>query len=97
MKPTSISTGALLFAIVLCISVIPASCTKELTPVNVDVEGLAIKGYDTVAYFTVGKPVKGNKKYEVTWNGAKWRFSTEDNAELFRAAPEKYAPKYGGY
>ena len=59
--------------------------------------GKAIKGYDPVAYFTAGKPVKGNKKYKVEWNDAKWLFSSQENADLFKADPSKYAPQYGGY
>jgi hypothetical protein len=97
MKLSRLSEKCLLFVFVLCVSLILASCSKKLTNVNVNSDGVAIKGYDTVAYFTVGKPVKGDEKYEVIWNGAKWRFSIPDHAELFVSAPEKYAPKYGGY
>ena len=57
----------------------------------------AINGYDTVAYFTVGKPVKGQDALATEWMGAKWKFSTQAHLDLFRANPEKYAPQYGGY
>lgn len=57
----------------------------------------AIGGYDTVAYFTEGKPVKGSTKYVATYKGAAWRFSSKENLDLFNASPEKYAPQYGGY
>jgi YHS domain-containing protein len=57
----------------------------------------AINGYDTVAYFTVGKPVKGQDSLVYEWNGAKWKFSTQAHLDLFKAMPEKYAPQYGGY
>jgi YHS domain-containing protein len=57
----------------------------------------AINGYDTVAYFTVGKPVKGQDSLVHEWNGAKWKFSTQAHLDLFKASPEKYAPQYGGY
>ena len=57
----------------------------------------AVSGYDTVAYFTEGKPVKGGKNYKTKYMGATWLFSTEDNLELFKANPEQYAPQYGGY
>lgn len=66
-------------------------------PINADWLGVAIKGYDTVAYFTEGKPVKGDKMHEFTWKGAKWRFSTAAHRQMFAADPEKYAPRYGGY
>ncbi len=57
----------------------------------------AINGYDTVAYFTVGKPVKGEDTLAYEWMGAKWKFSSQANLDLFKANPEKYAPQYGGY
>jgi YHS domain-containing protein len=57
----------------------------------------AINGYDTVAYFTQSKPVKGTDALATDWQGAKWKFSTQANLDLFKANPEKYAPQYGGY
>ncbi len=57
----------------------------------------AINGYDTVAYFTVGKPVKGLDSLAYEWNGAKWKFSSQAHLDLFKGSPEKYAPQYGGY
>ena len=57
----------------------------------------AILGYDTVAYFTEGKPVKGQDGFVTEWMGAKWKFASQTNLDLFKAAPEKYAPQYGGY
>lgn len=57
----------------------------------------AIKGYDTVAYFKENKPVKGKDDFVYTWKGAKWKFSTKENLEAFKADPEKFAPQYGGY
>ena len=57
----------------------------------------AINGYDTVAYFTVGKPVKGQDNLTTDWKGAKWKFSSQAHLDLFKATPEKYAPQYGGY
>ena len=57
----------------------------------------AINGYDTVAYFTVGKPVKGQDSLATDWMGAKWKFSSQANLDLFKTNPDKYAPQYGGY
>lgn len=57
----------------------------------------AILGYDPVAYFTEGKPVKGQDSVAYDWMGAKWKFSTQAHLDLFKASPEKYAPQYGGY
>ena len=59
--------------------------------------GLAIKGYDSVAYFTEGKAVKGNEKYAFSWNEAVWHFSSAEHRELFAANPKKYVPHRGGW
>ena len=70
---------------------------KAVDPVNTNSKGLALKGYDTVAYFTAGEPTVGIEQHEHDWQGAKWRFSSEANLEKFKADPGKYAPQYGGY
>lgn len=57
----------------------------------------AINGYDSVAYFTQNAPVKGLDANTFDYKGAKWKFSSAANLELFKANPEKYAPQYGGY
>ncbi len=57
----------------------------------------AVSGYDTVAYFTQNKPVKGDSSYSTQYKGANWHFSNTANLEMFKADPEKYAPQYGGY
>ena len=64
---------------------------------NVDWKGVAIKGYDPVAYFTEKMPVKGDSDFEYVWSGAKWRFASSDNLEMFKSDPDKYAPRYGGH
>ncbi|KGY14353.1 YHS domain protein [Vibrio tubiashii] len=57
----------------------------------------AVSGYDTVAYFTEGKPVKGDSKWQTEYKGADWLFSSQENLNKFKANPEAYAPQYGGY
>ncbi len=57
----------------------------------------AISGYDAVAYFKESKPVKGKVELSYNWNNAIWYFSTKENLNDFKAAPEKFAPQYGGY
>jgi len=57
----------------------------------------AVSGYDTVAYFTDGKAVKGKEAFKFNFKGAEWRFASQANMEAFKAEPEKYMPQYGGY
>ena len=65
--------------------------------IAVDENHVAIKGYDTVAYFTDGKAIKGSGEFEYQWGDAKWRFSSAAHRDMFAADPERYAPQYGGY
>ncbi len=58
---------------------------------------LAVGGYDAVAYQTSAAPVAGKTEFSTVWQGATWQFSTAANLETFKAAPETYAPQYGGY
>lgn len=57
----------------------------------------AIRGYDPVAYFAEGRPVKGKPEFTHQWKGATWRFASAANRDRFAQAPERYAPQYGGY
>ena len=57
----------------------------------------AVGGYDPVAYFRDGKPVQGKKDFSHTWKGVTWRFANAKNLDDFKAKPEAYAPRYGGY
>ncbi|HYF33020.1 MAG TPA: YHS domain-containing (seleno)protein [Chitinophagaceae bacterium] len=59
--------------------------------------GKAIRGYDPVAYFIEGKPVNGMDSLVYEWENARWYFASRKNLDLFKAAPGRYAPQYGGY
>ena len=69
--------------------------TKSLVLKNK--EGAAILGYDPVAYFTDGKPAKGDPKFKSTREGANYHFASAEHKAMFDANPAKYAPAYGGY
>ena len=60
-------------------------------------EGLAVDGYDTVAYFTEGAATLGDAAITADWGGAEWRFASEENRDAFEADPTAYAPQYGAY
>jgi YHS domain-containing protein len=85
-------------------AVLGAGAVHAAPPVNTLKDSLfggrqefAILGYDTVAYFTEGKPVKGTPAYATEWMGAKWLFASQAHLDSFKASPETYAPQYGGY
>lgn len=56
-----------------------------------------INGYDAVAYFTEGKPIRGNGHHVAVFDGVTYLFASEENKKKFEANPEKYIPAYGGY
>lgn len=60
-------------------------------------EGIGLKGYDPVAYFTDGAPTKGLELYSLAWKGVTYRFVSAENLDRFKADPAKYLPQYGGY
>jgi YHS domain-containing protein len=59
--------------------------------------GTALKGYDAVAYHTLGKPIEGNRQFTYKWSGATWHFISSKHRDLFAVDPVRYAPAYGGY
>src|SRR5215469_13670149 len=58
---------------------------------------LAIKGYDPVAYFTIGRPTRGLPEIEYQWDEQRYRFASAEDRELFKADPVRYAPQLGNY
>jgi YHS domain-containing protein len=77
--------------------VAPAIAADPAPPVHATAQGIAIGGYDTVAYFTDGRPVLGSAEFAHRWNGVTWRFASADARDRFAADPEAYAPRFGGY
>jgi hypothetical protein len=76
------------------------ACTGDPSPgeaVNKDPSGVAIGGYDPVAYFTERRPVLGTPEFEYEWRDAKWRFASAHHRDAFAADPESFAPRYGGF
>jgi len=70
---------------------------KGIRKVNVDSNGVILKGYDPVAYFTQKKAVKGSSKYQSTYQGATYYFSSAADLATFKKNPSKYVPQYGGF
>ena len=60
-------------------------------------DGLALRGYDPVAYFTEQRAVKGAPEFTLQHRGSTFRFASRANLEAFQREPERFAPQYGGY
>ena len=93
-----VQLSAIVIALGLAGAVTPALAVKQTGgEYNTMHAGLGAKGYDVVAYFTVGKPVAGSDRYTAEFGGVKWQFSSAENLALFNADAAKYAPQYGGF
>jgi YHS domain-containing protein len=73
------------------------SAEENKLEVNTDATGFVIRGYDPVAFFTEGRPVPGRSDLSAEYKGGTYLFATAANRDAFKANPEKYAPRYGGY
>ena len=96
-SPSRRTSRAIKVALVASILMLTAVTAAAFDLVNTTFFGVAIKGYDTVAYHTEGRAVKGSSKFSHRWNDAKWYFASAGNRDLFAADPERFAPQYGGY
>lgn len=92
-------TGAAVRMLILTAAVVLTGATRAaaIDPVWSNWRGLAVAGYDPVAYFTDGKAVEGSSEFTTKWQGATWRFASAAHRDQFVADPGKYAPQYGGY
>lgn len=70
---------------------------QNKTLLNLDRQGIAIQGYDPVAFFTQNRPVKGRPEFETKYNGARYLFASADDKSTLDANPAKYEPQFGGF
>lgn len=93
MKLTNLIKTLLASATIL----VSASSFAADIDMNADKHNVSIKGYDTVAYFTEGKAVRGNANFTATYKNTTFHFSSAENRDLFNSDKDKYAPQYGGF
>src|SRR5271165_24583 len=86
---------SLFSAFLLLTALMPVASAKELQ--NLDRNGVAIQGYDPVAFFTDNRPVKGNAQFQSEYRGAKYYFVSSEHKTAFDKEPAKYEPQFGGY
>lgn len=85
-------------ALALFSALSPAPAAAEQAPVHTGLlSRVAVSGYDPVAYFTQGAPVRGSTEHRITHQGYEYRFASAANLAAFRANPTRYTPQYGGY
>lgn len=84
--------------VVLSFALVPSARAQDQTKhFNLDKSKVALKGYDSISYFTGQKPVQGNERITAEYQGAIYRFATEENKQKFVQSPTKFAPEYGGW
>lgn len=75
-----------------------AMTLRGQTPGSINVtNGVAIQGYDAVAYHTQQQAVKGSRAFTHVWRGATWQFATAEHRDRFAASPESFVPQFGGF
>jgi YHS domain-containing protein len=98
MLVSSLTLFRRIFAICLLSLFVAGSALADPPIAAVNTEhGLAIKGYDPVSYFTIGKPTPGLAQFATAYKGVTYRFASAENRDRFVASPEKFVPQYGGY
>jgi len=80
-------------AVTPAIAGVPGSTSS----INVDAQGLALGGFDPVAYFDTGKPTHGAATITASYGGAKYLFASDAHRKTFLADPKKYVPEFGGF
>lgn len=88
-----------MFAMALSASIVHVNAQADVRKkqFNVEKSGLAIEGYDPVAYFTQNKAIKGNKDFAYSYQNIVYYFASAQNRDAFKANPAKYEPQYGGW
>jgi YHS domain-containing protein len=86
----------LFISLTLALLALPVLAQNK-TLLNLDSTGVAIQGYDPVAFFTDHKPVKGDPKFLAKHDGAIYFFASKEHRDMFKADPAKYEPEFGGY
>jgi YHS domain-containing protein len=74
-----------------------AGVLGSTSPINLDPNGLALRGYDPVAYFETGKPTHGMAAITASYGGARYLFATKAHRKSFLNNPTKYLPQFGGF
>src|SRR5258708_39035535 len=85
--------------IVMHLGLLAAACplATSIPSFAAETVPLAIKGYDPVAYFTMGTPTPGLPEIEYEWDEHRYRLARAEHRELFKADPVHYAPQFSGF
>lgn len=104
MKTTHFARRTLLAALIgsaALLTLVPQAAfaydEASTSVLNLDKQGIAVKGYDPVAYFSESAALLGSSSFTATHQGATYQFASAANRDAFKANPDAYAPAYGGF
>jgi hypothetical protein len=84
--------------LIVVLGIAGAMTLRGQTPGSINAaNGVALKGYDVVAYHTQQQAVKGTRAHAHQWRGVTWQFASAENRDRFAASPESFAPEFGGF
>ncbi len=84
-----------MLGLIACVVLAASAHAKDL--LNLDRKGIAIQGYDPVAFFTDGRPAKGDPQFQSDYRGARYYFASSEHKAMFEKDPARYEPQFGGY
>ncbi len=93
----NVALGLVLAASVTAIIPLQAVVPDSTSAINTDAKGLALQGYDPVAYFKAGKPMKGSPRFSYKYQNVTYRFANAGDLRAFKANPAAYTPQFGGF
>ena len=82
-------------ALMILLTLSTVALAKELN--NLDASGVALQGYDPVAFFTDNRPVRGDQQFHTQYHGATYYFASAEHKATFEKEPAKYEPQFGGF
>lgn len=84
-------------AILFALPLLAAPATAQLAASAAEPSPLALKGYDTVAYFTLGRATRGLPEFEFEWDELRYRFVSAEHRDTFTGDPVRYAPQFANF
>ncbi len=97
LRATQVWLAMIFIAAVSAVGLPRSAMAKEALVYTRVFSSVALNGFDAVGYFTQNRPVRGDAKFAFDYLGAKWHFASQENRDRFAAAPQNFAPQYGGY
>lgn len=97
LSPLVTFSAAVLVASTIAVTEARAIVPESTASIDTDTSGIALQGYDAVAYFADGTPEKGKPEFKIQHDGATYYFTSAEHLKKFKDSPASYLPQYGGF